>query len=525
MKILYLQLVAGLILPTLQSCQTAQEEKVKSPNLLYIFPDQYRLNAMSVWNDPVFRDKLRTYADPVETPNIDRIARSGVFFTQATSTHPLSGPHRAMLLSGMYPSQNGVENANPRMDRDLGLHEDIVCFTDVLAQAGYETAYVGKTHWHRNEPVFSGDSTYVGSVEAPGGHYVCKFDTYIPEGKSRHGNKYWFQQMHDNHYNAIAYSNRPELVGGNKDGEVYYPKRFTTAVEADVAIKFLENKNGERDPNKPFSLIWSINPPHPPYSIVGRHCDEQLYNKYYRDMEPEELMRRLNVDLTRMVEGSDGEQEVAFSRSAGIYLTLIRSLDAEIGRLLDKLEECGEADNTIIVFTSDHGEMLGSHSVMGKNTIYDEAFLVPFIVSYPDVIEPRTDDLLLGSVDIMPTLLSMMGLKDMIPNSVAGVDYSQGVMTGEYSNCGKPKTALYLFPSRKGVRSDRYTYGVDKNGGYHLFDNHADPYQMRSIKLDDIPTEDAEMLKRELGEWLKVAQDSWFSERICEKQGLITYPL
>ncbi len=234
---------------------------------------------------------------------------------------------------------------------------------------------------------------------------------------------------------------------------------------------------------------------------------------------------RVIVDREEPLEGDDGEQEIAFLRSAGIYLSLIRSIDKEIGRVLDTLEECGEADNTIIVFTTDHGEMLGSHSVMGKNSIYDESFLVPFIISYPGVIEPRTDDLLLGSVDIMPTLLSMMGLKDMIPNSVAGVDYSQGVMTGEYSNCGKPKTALYLFPSRKGVRSDRYTYGVDKNGGYHLFDNHADPYQMRSIKLDDIPTEDAEMLKRELGEWLKVAQDSWFSERICEKQGLITYPL
>ncbi len=236
-------------------------------------------------------------------------------------------------------------------------------------------------------------------------------------------------------------------------------------------------------------------------------------------------MRRLNVDLTRMVAGSEGEQEVAFSRSAGIYLTLIRSLDAEIGRVLDKLEECGEADNTIIVFTSDHGEMLGSHSVMGKNTIYDEAFLVPFIISYPGVIEPRTDDLLLGSVDIMPTLLSMMGLKDMIPESVAGVDYSQGVMTGEYSNCGKPKSALYLFPSRKGVRTDRYTYGVDESGDYLLFDNNEDPYQMRSITLEQIPEADAEMLKSELGEWLKVAQEEWFDKRICEKEGLITYPL
>ncbi len=523
-NILYLSFVSVAVLPSVQSCDTAQQESPERPNLLYIFPDQYRLYAMSIWQDPQFRDKLSTYADPVETPNIDRIARNGVVFTQATSTHPVSGPHRAMLLSGMYPSQNGIMDVNPRMGRDQGLKEDIVCFTDVLHDAGYQTAYIGKTHWHKNEPVFSRDSTYVGSTSEPGGYHVCKFDTYIPEGKSRHGNDFWFQQMHDNHYNAIAYSSHPELVGGNADGEVYYPHRFTAAVEADVAISFLENKNGERDADQPFSLFWSLNPPHPPYSIVGRHCDAELYNEFYRDMTPEELLPRLNVDLKKMVEGPDGAEEIAFMRSAGIYLTLIRSIDAEIGRVLDTLEECGESDNTIIVFTSDHGEMLGSHSKMGKNILYDESFLVPFIISYPGVIEPRTDDLLLGSVDIMPTILSMMGLKEMIPESVAGVDYSAGIVSGDYAGEPKPLTALYLFQTSRGVRSNRYTYSVNYDGSYQLFDNEEDPYQIRSIGLDEIPVEQASILKQELGSRLQLAQDSWVESRKMEAEGLIIYP-
>ncbi|MEO0586716.1 MAG: sulfatase-like hydrolase/transferase, partial [Planctomycetota bacterium] len=232
------------------------------PNLVYIFADQFRLHALGLWRDAAFRGAIQTQADPVHTPNLDRLARGGRVFTQACSTHPLCSPHRAMLMSGMYPASNGVMHMNCRNGRDLGLRHDITCLTDVLAGAGYETAYIGKTHWERTEPLFDANNRYVGTADPPGGHYANNFDTYIPPGPGRHGNGYWFQNIGDRHKDPLSYSSRPELVAGKPDGTPHRHRRFTPRQEADIAIEFLRNESAQRDPSRPFSLIWSPNPPH-----------------------------------------------------------------------------------------------------------------------------------------------------------------------------------------------------------------------------------------------------------------------
>lgn len=490
-------------------------EVKKQPNLLYIFPDQYRLGALSIWSDPAYRDALSTVGDPVHTPNLDKLAKKGVLFTQVCSTFPVSSPHRGMLMSGMYPRQNGVEN-NCHIGRKFGLKEDIVCFTDVLANAGYETAYIGKTHWHKTEALFDENNNYVGTTEAPGGHSMNPYDTYIPEGKSRHGNKYWFQGI-KGHFDSFTYSNRPELVEGKKDGEVVMHKGFTAAHEADIVIKYLQNKNGERIKNKPFSIIWAINPPHPPYNKLD-DCDINVYNEFYKDMPAEKLFLRDNAKA-KWVDENGKKKNVAMN--ARIYFSLIKSVDEEIGRVLDALEATGEADNTVVVFTSDHGEMMGSQAMMGKNKVYDESFLVPYIISYPDVLKHRTEDLMMGSVDIMPTILGLMGLDKQIPATVKGRDYSDGIITGTYKKNPKPQSAAYLTDRGRGVRTYTYTYMVNPDGTYLLFNNKKDPYQMKNLKLGQIPMEDRQELKTMLGEWLKVSDDKWYAAKKYPK--LINY--
>lgn len=495
--------------------------KEEKPNLLYIFPDQYRLHALSLWNSAEYKAALSTLGDPVHTPNLDKLAKQGVVFTQACSTHPLSSPHRAMLLSGMYPNRNGIENINCKQGRKQELRHDIVCLTDVLAQSGYETAYIGKTHWHKTEAVFDEKGTYVGTTEAPGGHSIGLFDTYIPEGKSRHGNKFWFQQLNDNHFNPIAYSNQPELIGGKKDGEQYRPREFSVKKEADIVIRYLENKNNERDPGKPFSILWSINPPHPPYFQIS-DCDSTIFNRYYKDMHVQDLLVRPNVDYSAKAGDHTATTEQRLDINARIYFSLIKSIDEEVGRVLKVLEKTGEANNTLIIFTSDHGEMMGSHKLTGKNSIYDESFLVPFIMHYPNKMKHRLENLMLGSVDIMPTTLGLLGLGEKIPETVMGVDYSKGLLTGNFSSKDKPLSALFLRSDMKGVRSDQYTYAVDKSGNYQLFDNRKDPYQTKQIHLEQISPKDARMLKTELGSWLKTACDGWYDTR--KNKELIIYP-
>ncbi len=488
----------------------------RRPNLIYVFPDQMRIHAMGFWKQPGFDQLLRTETDPVQTPNIDRLAREGLVFTQATSTHPVCSPHRAMLMSGMYPSRNGVENVNCHAGRQQGLHNNIECFTDVLAEAGYETAYVGKTHWERTEPLFDKAFNYVGTTEPPGGNYVNSYDTYIPPGEGRHGNRFWYQLLKDNHFKAIAYASRPELVGGKQDGQPVMTDRFGPGLEADIVIRFLENRNGERDSSKPFSIFWAPNPPHNPYFSLD-DCEQDIYERYYRDMSAEELIYRRNIRprLASEPERYDAE------KCAPIYYALVTGVDRQLGRVLDALEKTGEAGNTIVVFTSDHGEMLGSHGVMGKNCYEDESFLVPFLIRYPDRIKPHADNLLLGSVDIMPSMLGLMGLEDRIPKTVEGTDYSRGIATGDYSVCPKPRSALYLNLSRKGVRTDRYTYVVDMDGRAEVVDNLKDPYQLDKLPPSAIPPADLDMLKRELGLRLSWAGDGWAKERRCPEA--ITY--
>lgn len=478
------------------------------PNLVYIFPDQYRLNALSLWNDPAYRNVLNTVGDPVHTPNLDRLAKQSAIFNRACSTCPLSSPHRAMLITGAFPEKNGVDT-NCYGGRSQGIPDSLVCFTDVLAEAGYETAYVGKTHWIRTEPLFDKQGNYVGAPEEPGGHYVFPYDTYIPEGRGRKSNKYWFQQVKDSHFNAVTYSNRPELVNGNKDGEAFRPHRFTPAVEADVVIGYLQNRSGQRNASRPFSLFWSLNPPHTPYSDID-DCRAEVFNKYYKDMKKEDLLLRPNMEYGESMQVKKPDQLIL---EAKVYFSLIKSVDDEIGRVLKVLDEEGLADNTILIFAADHGEMMGSHGRMAKGVIYDEAFSIPFFVRYPSRLKPGVNDLMIGATDIMPTLLGMMNLDHHLPATVKGKNYAQGILTGKFGKVKKPVTSFYYMATEKGVRTDRYSYVVTKTGDYLLFDNKKDPYQMNPLTMDEIPTKQATLLKKELGRWLNVSEDRWVKER------------
>ena len=482
------------------------------PNLLFIFPDQYRLSAMGFWQQDAFKDALGTAGDPVVTPAIDRLANEGMVLTQAVSTCPVCSPYRGMLLSGAYPWKNGIVN-NCREGRQDGLRHDLPCLTDVLAEEGYETMYLGKTHWERNDPLFDERGDYVGSTEAPGGHRMNAYDTYIPPGAGRHGNRYWFQCVKDVHKDPRVYSNDPSRINGKRDGEQHRPKIYSPLLEADVLVDYLNNTDQQRDTSRPFSVIWAPNPPHNPYSST-KDCDEVAYREHYEGKS--NLLCRPNAFNTGV------ESDAA--NKAGYYFANVTGVDKQVNRVLQALEDSGEAENTIVVFTSDHGEMMGSHGDFGKLQLYDEAYRVPFIIRYPGRIQKRIEDLKLSPVDIMPTLLGMMGLGRAIPSSVAGKDFSEGLLYNDWSQQPKPASSLYLgYGNRfKGVRTDRYSFQIDKDGKQLLFNNEADPYQMKSVALSDILQADRDFLMSELGQWLEVSGDPWFDEK--KFADVIQYP-
>jgi arylsulfatase A-like enzyme len=207
----------------------------------------------------------------------------------------------------------------------------------------------------------------------------------------------------------------------------------------------------------------------------------------------------------------------ALRRNLQGYYAHISAVDAEFGRLLGKLEETGQAEDTIVVYTSDHGDMMGSHGYSEKNVPWEESCRVPMLVRYPRLIAPgATIEGLFSTIDIYPTICGLSGLK--APAQCVGRDLSPAIR-GEALKF--PESSFLMLIRRennvrpfRGVRTDRYTYAVAEDGRWLLYDNREDPFQMRNL-IDD---RKAARLHRELNgmvrDWLKFAGDPFPIEKL-----------
>ena len=225
----------------------------------------------------------------------------------------------------------------------------------------------------------------------------------------------------------------------------------------------------------------------------------------------------------------------AKAASAPYYFAQVTGVDREFGRLLQALDSLGLSENTIVVFSSDHGETLCSQGIDDpKNSPYAESTDVPFLIRYPGKLKPRVEELILSSPDIMPTLLGLSGLGQRIPRDVQGSNFADYLLTGKNAS-SLPKSALYIrnldgekdengkvisyFPETRGVKTDRYTLALTihketkKLKEVYFFDNLTDPYQLYNLKMDDYPLV-KEQLLNELAEQLKKAGDPWYEEKI-----------
>ena len=455
-----------------------------APNLLFVFADQMR----------AFSCGYRDDADPVITPTLDRFASEGVTLTHAVSNYPVCSPFRAMLMSSRYPLSNGVPgNCNSMPGREnWRLREDLTCFTDVLNTSGYSVGYIGK--WHLEAP-------HEPYVMPPGGNGVV-WNEYTPPNR-RHGIHYWHgYNTYDNHY-------APEYWIGEapRDNRTVF-HQWSPQHEADVAIDFLRDTTGQyRDASKPFALFVSNNPPHTPFHLVP-----ERYVERYEDAGPADLLTRGNVDLN-----SDDDRAVRARDSVKQHFAMVTGVDEQFGRILAALDETGQRENTVVVFCSDHGEMMGSHNMMHKGVWFDESLRIPFIVRHPGRVPAGVqDDLLLGAPDIAPTLLRLLGV-NRLPKSWQGRDYS-GALRGE--SIERPASAFYFNGERhaRGLRTPRYTFvrslgragrneTHDGEQAVELYDNLGDPYQLHNIAARSPAVIDK--LDRELKRWFDATGDPW----------------
>ena len=460
----------------------ARADSPKTPNLLIVFPDQMRGQALGFMNE-----------DPVITPNLDRFATQSLVLSQAVSNYPVCSPFRAMLMTGRFPHSNGVlSNCNSNTaPHGYELRENARCWSDVLKDRGYSLGYIGK--WHL-------DSPHKPYVDCENNRGKVAWNEWCPPQR-RHGFDFWYAYgTYDYHLTPLYWAN-----DSTRDNPIR-PKQWGPEHEADLAINYIRNTGGRyRDSDKPFALVVSMNPPHTPYHLVPKK-----YVDKYGDKTSEDLVNRPNVDFAGNTRGARVARQ-----SMKNYCAMVTGVDEQFGRIVAALDEAGLGKDTIVLFTSDHGNCLGSHDVPTKNVHYEESMRVPFLIRWPGKIAPRRDDLLMSTVDIYPTLLDLMGLGENTPDQVEGASHAGLFLTGQGP---RPRSQLYIWVpagqpayGRRGLRTHRYTLVFDKRQDQPvktvLHDNVEDPYQLKNIaeKRPDV----VKQLKVEMDAWLRKNNDPW----------------
>jgi len=458
----------------------------RRPNIVFLFADQMRSQVLGCYGN-------RT----VPTPNIDAMAAAGTVFDNSISTWPVCSPYRAMLLTGMYPMANGT------VSNDVGMRDDLPTIATACKEQGYQTGYVGKWHLEWNRKPF------------------------VPHER-RQGFDYWAVNNCTHQYIDHFYcTDTPD--------EVRF-EGYDAAVYTDLAADYID-KNRDR----PFCLFVSWGPPHDPYNKVP---DE------YKERVPlDEIELRENVQeravVDHLISLDDPSEEIARKRTArrailddderlkreyvqGYYAHTV-ALDDCVGKIRAALDEAGIAEDTILVFASDHGDMLGCHSMALKQMPLEESISVPFVVEYPRAVPAgERTDALLAPIDIMPTLLSLAGLecpeihgKDVSDAARGGAtDQQDGVLIMKMVPGGGPYMANAITPWR-GVRTKRHTYvNLLGHGPWLLYDNEADPNQLVNLIDDPGHAALAADLEKRMRELMKEAGDSGDTREIVEyKEG------
>ncbi|MGE3182564.1 MAG: sulfatase/phosphatase domain-containing protein [Phycisphaerae bacterium] len=466
---------------------TAQAEPAARPNIIFIFSDDHGAQAISAYGSN--RNK---------TPNIDRIANEGIRFDRCYVTNSICAPSRAVILTGKHTHMIGHTTNERIFDTRL------LTFPPLMQQAGYQTALIGK--WHqRTEP---------------------------------RGFDYW-----DTLNNQGTYYN-PDMIQNGKRREL---TGYTTDIITDLSLEWLKE---QRKADKPFMLMvqhkashrmWDpdlddinkyddVTIPEPPTlfddwanrSSAWSYAEMSLDRMGPADLHLETPKYQLNDEQKKIWEQRYGPENEAFfaaklsgaalwkwryQRFAKDYIRCIDSLDRNIGRILDYLDESGLAENTIVVYSSDQGWFLGEHGWFDKRWMYEESFRMPLVARWPAATPPGTVNTnLVQNLDFAPTFLDLAGAT--IPDDMQGRSLVPALKTGTMP---QPRDAIYYHfyedlgahktPRHYGVRTDRYKlmhfYKLDE---WEMFDLEKDPDELVSVYDDPEYAAIRDELKQKLAE-------------------------
>ena len=452
------------------------------PNLLYIHSDQHNPYVTGCYGDPL-----------VQTPNLDRLAATGVVFDNAYCTSPICVPSRMSMLTGQHPYQNEV------WTNDQSLHSAIPTLAHSMGAAGYRPVLIGRMHamgpdqLHGYTERLVGDHTenYIGSAKP--------VDRGVLDG--------------------TAGPDRISLVRSGA-GQMAYQvhDEYVTAASVDFLNRLGVRKRAGEEP-EPFSLTVGLMCPHPPY--VAREEDFALYRDIIqmpRKPRPFEEETHPHLRWWRQHTGIESVPDAEIRRSRAAYWGLITRVDAMIGQILDALYDNDLAENTVIVYTSDHGDMQGEHGLWWKHTFYEESAKVPLIVSWPERIPSgQRNQNVISALDVTASMLDALGAP-ALPNSsgrsfLALIDQDDKQIA--WDDVAFSEYCQHQFCPEGGCFQRMIRHGEWKLIYYHnqppqLFNLAEDPDEL--VDLADHPKHKA--IRDELIEWVL---DGWNLDEIVAK--------
>tara|TARA_B100000900_G_scaffold247694_1_gene210745 strand:- start:2682 stop:4265 length:1584 start_codon:yes stop_codon:yes gene_type:complete len=486
-----------------------QKDDKKRPNIIFILSDDHTTNAISAYGG--------LYKDIAPTPNIDRIADEGAILNNTFATNSICGPSRASILTGTYSHINGYYK-----NYKGGVFDNSQwTFPQELQKSGYNTALVGK--WHlASEPV--------------------GFDYYKYHISRGQQGFYWDPIYNDN---------------GKEIKEIGYATNLTT----NFALEWLD----KRDSNKPFCLLLQYKAPHRQWSPDIKY--ELLWENeelpYPVTFDDDYSTRELTAGNTEMTmdffsredmklippdslnekekrkwlsfgfkrdetvvldkkRNYDVNKKLRFQTYIKDYLATIKSVDDNIGKVLEYLEQSGLEDNTIIIYASDQGFFIGEHGWFDKRFMYEESIRMPFVIKYPGIIKPNTvNDDIITNIDFAPTILEMADVK--YPNSVQGKSFFKNLIKKRSNDWRQSMYYHYYeYPfyhhvqPHYGIRNERYKlihfyYDIDV---WELYDLKNDPNELNNIISSKKHKKLINELKNELYELKKLYKNDLTLEQM-----------
>ena len=430
--------------------QTANTN-VKPPNFLFVLVDDQPFDAVGFSGRYPF----------LKTPNIDRLKNEGAHVENFFVTQSICSPSRASFLTGTYPHIHGVNQNNRHVDPKW---DEFAPYSSHLQASGYQTAHIGKIHM---------------------AHLLGKAHV-------RPGFDYWFSFIGQGEYFD------PKV---NENGNEYQETGYMTDILTDKAVSWLKEK---RDPNKPFSLNLWHKAVHQPHTPAARHTNlyenEDLptppYDTHKETFKGKPKWQRKKTfgfdwkkNLPIPLELPEIEWPINYDRSMDL-LRCLAAIDESLGTVLATLEELGELDNTVVIYSSDNGYFMGEHTFLDKRLAYENSMRVPMLIRYPKLIKKnfKVNEQCLN-IDLAPTILSLAGIT--VPNYMQGEsmvnllngkkdkDWRKAILFEYYLDTYWP----YAGPTQIAVRTDRYKL-VDSfldNDIDELYDLKKDPGEMENL--------------------------------------------